>query len=142
MRLRTGPGGARLQTFGGSSAELVRLVRCELLDLDLLERGASFLVGGSVLEVSRGHADGGNLDILLVGKSLAGILRVAPTKAAMKAIAVIVDAGTSAFDCAYKILTCPTDFTPGREEIEPAGRPSRAWRMILIDSRNSTIRTR
>src|SRR4029453_3749843 len=31
---------------------------------------------------------------------------------------------------------------PGREEIGPSGSPSRAWRTILIDSRNSCIRTR
>src|ERR1043166_498687 len=38
--------------------------------------------------------------------------------------------------------TCPTDFTPGREEIGPSGSPSSAWRTTLMASRNSTIRTR
>src|SRR4029453_16143929 len=38
--------------------------------------------------------------------------------------------------------TCPTDFTPGREEIGPSGRPSRAWRAIATDSGDSPLRPR
>ena len=38
-------------------------------------------------------------------------------------------------------LTCASDFTPGRDEIGPSGNLSSTCRMILIDSRNSTIRT-
>src|SRR5215467_14065476 len=49
---------------------------------------------------------------------------------------------TRAYASPLGMRTCPTDLTPGREEIGPAGSPSSTWRTTLIDSRNSTIRTR
>src|SRR5690349_19294885 len=42
----------------------------------------------------------------------------------------------------FATRTWPTDLTPGRDEMGPSGSPSRTCRAIVIDSRNSAMRTR